>query len=149
MAATATISGARAIFTIDQQPMAYGQGVDGGEEISYEPVEVLDHLEVKEWVPTGYRVNLSCRLFRTMGSGTGQGSLKKRNLMPKNQGNPNEILLANSMDVLIADRITQDWISKFEGVKLSSHSFSITARGIVSTDVNFVCIRHKDESQQP
>lgn len=150
MAATLAFSGARAVFTLaiagQRKQVAFASGVHGGEEISYEPVEILDHLAVREWVPTAYRTNLSANTFRTVETGnTGYGSPKKQGWFPKER----DILISDEMTAFVADRITKQLISKVDGVKASSYSYQIGARGVVSMDVQFVCIRGTDESEIP
>ena len=84
--------------------MAYASGVNGSEEIQYEPVEVLNELEVKEWVPVAYRVTLSASIFRTFTDTSAQkaglGSLRVQGLFPKNTG---AILGFGQMSAMITD----------------------------------------------
>ena len=61
-------SGARARFKINQSAVGYAAGVSGSESIDYEPVDVLNLLEVKEFVPVAYRATLSAQIFRVIGS---------------------------------------------------------------------------------
>lgn len=149
--ATNTISGARAIFVLEvngvRRPVAYASGCNAGEEITYEPVEILGKLAVAEWVPVAYRTNLSGSVFRTMqqGNNTGFGSLKKLGVFPKES----EILGVDPFEVILTDRVTRQIISKVEGVKTSGYNFSISARGIVGQDVQFVCTGMKDEAELP
>lgn len=130
-------SGARARFKINGKKIAYAGGVDGTEEVVYEPVDVLDKLEVAEYVPVGYRVTLSCSIFRTVGE-----SLKKLNIFPKEDN----ILTSGDLVATVEDSQTGRTIAQYEGVKASSKNFSITARGIVGQNVTFVAIRAKDEA---
>lgn len=141
MAATKVISGARIIASIGGNIFVWGTNVSYGEEIQYEAAEVLDHLEVKEWVPVGIRVSLSAGLFRTIGTDAGEGSVKQMGLMPKNEGSPNKILLADPMSMVMIDRVTQKEVIRIEGVKLASYNIAITPRGLLGTDVSFVAIR--------
>ena len=156
MALSKTLSGARALFSLGTPGgkntiMAYASGVSFGEEIAYEPVEVLDLLEVKEWVPTAYRTTISANIFRTIGDGPSEGSLKKVGVFPKQR----DILIADDLTAHIQDRGgvggkgTQKSIIKVEGVKLASYNISVTARGLVGQDVSMVSIRAKDEAELP
>jgi len=152
---TNVVSGARALFSVrpnNSSPIdvAYASGVNGSEEIQYEPVEVLNELEVKEWVPVAYRVTLSASVFRTFqdtaqsGSRKGLGSLRVQGMFPKNTSS---ILSFQEMSAAITDNKINPskTLLLFEGVQLASYNFSITARGLVGQDVTFVCKRAKDE----
>lgn len=155
MPVTNVVSGARAVFTITPKnsapiTVAYASGVNGSEEIQYEPVEVLNELEVKEWVPLAYRVTLSASVFRTFedtnqtNSRAGLGSFRVQGMFPKNT---NSILSFQEMSAAITDNKIPGGKSLllFEGVQLASYNFSITSRGLVAQDVSFVCKRAKDE----
>ncbi len=144
---TKTFSGARAIFVFNGTPVAFASGVDGSEEIQYLPVEVLDNLEVVEFVPVGYRVTLGCQMFRTIAKGPSTddtpGSIKQQNIFPLEQN----ILTTDGVDVFILDRLSSKTIATFHNVKTASYRFSITARGIVAQNVTFVTTRMTDESE--
>ena len=147
MAATKTISGARVVFFWNGDPVAYASGVDGGEEIMYEPVECLDDLAVKEYVPVGYRVNFSCRIFRTVAQGESSkntpGSLKQIGLFPQFK----KILLTEGVDAAIQDSITGKVIYLLEQAKSASYNFDIQARGLATQNMQFNAIRMLDESE--
>jgi hypothetical protein len=157
--ATNVFTGARAIFKVNDAQVAYASGVDGSEEILYEPADCLDQLETAEFAPVGYRCMLRCEVFRTV-SGTvakkGRGptppvegklgSLKGVGIFPRNTGSPNEILTSGSMSAAITDRLTQTTLYRYEQVKAASMNFRVTARGIVGQDVTFNAIRVSDEA---
>jgi hypothetical protein len=132
-----TFSGARARFYYDSNPVGYASGVSGEESVDYEPVEVLDLLEVREHVPVAYRVTLSAQIFRIVGD-----SLKQQGIFPK----PEDIITSNAMSAHLEDKVSGKNPAAFTGVRCAGHSFDVTARGIVSENVNFVAIRVKDES---
>lgn len=136
MAASNTFSGSRAIFLINSAPVAFAGGVSGEELIDYEPVDVLNLLEVREFVPVAYRATLNAQIFRVVGS-----SLKQLGIMPREQ----DILTSGDLEAAIQDKVTGNTIALFQGVKCAGHSFDVTARGIVNENVNFVCIRVLDE----
>ena len=136
--ATNTFSGARAIFTIENNPIGFAGGVSGSESIDYEPVDVLNLLEVKEFVPVAYRATLSAQIFRVVGN-----SLKQQGIFPIQE----QILYEGDLACSIQDRVTGNSIAKFQECKAQEHTFDITARGIVSENVTFVTIRLRDESE--
>ena len=131
-------SGARARFKFDDVTVGYASGVSGEETIDYEPVEVLDLLEVREHVPVAYRTTLSAQIFRVFGD-----SLKNQGIFPRTQ----DIITLNAMSAAIEDKINSDTLALFTGVRTSGHTFDVTARGIVSENVTFVAIKVQDESE--
>ena len=129
-------SGARARFKIDGVPVGFAAGVSGSESIDYEPVDVLDLLEVREFVPVAYRATLSAQVFRVIGK-----SLKALGIFPKEDN----ILTSGDLTCTIEDKLTGETMAQFEQCKAQEHTFDVTARGIVSENVTFVTIRMKDE----
>lgn len=140
MAASNTFSGARAVFEIEGTPVGFAGGVSGEEMIDYEPVDVLNLLEVREHVPVAYRVSLNASIFRVVGQ-----SLKQQKIMPRLE----EIITSADMTATITDSVTSRIAQMFEHVRCAGHSFDITARSIVSENVPFVAIRTRDEFENP
>lgn len=140
MAASDTFSGARALFSIDGNIVAFAGGVSGEEMVDYEAVDVLSFLEVKEHVPVAYRASLNAQVFRVVGS-----SLKQRNIMPLQDN----IITSKDLLATIQDKITNNVIALFTGVRCSGHTFDVTARGVVQENVTFVAIKVQDESEIP
>lgn len=145
---TRVFSGARAIFQFNGAIVGFASGVSGSEEITYEPVDTLDHLETREHVPTGYRVTFTAQVFRTIAQGPSTdedrpGSLKEQNLFPRFS----EILRVDGVDALIQDRVTGKILFLLQNVKTASYNFNITARGIVGQNVTFVATRAFDEGE--
>jgi hypothetical protein len=167
---TNTFSGARAIFRVAGQKVAFAANVEGSEEIQYEPVDVLDNLEVQEFVPVGYRITFSCGIFRTIrgtptqtpGAGpsigdlTGlprqpregvHGSVKEMGFFPKAASDLLSLLTTGVLTCVIEDRLTKKVVMQVEECKMTSHNFSVTSRGIVSENCQWVGIRMRDESE--
>lgn len=140
MAASATFSGARAVFMINNQPVGFAGGVSGEELVDYEPIDVLNLLEVKEHVPVAYRTSLSAQIFRVVGK-----SLKKAGILPTVEN----IITSDDLVAAIQDKVTNTTMSLFTGVRCSGHTWDVTARGVVSENVTFVAIRVKDEAELP
>lgn len=138
--ASNVFSGARARFKVDGVIVGFAGGVSGSESIDYEPVDVLDLLEVREFVPVAYRATLSAQIFRVIGK-----SLKQLGIFPKEDN----ILTSGDLTCTLEDKLTGNTAAQFEAVKCSEHAFDVTARGIVSENVNFVTIRLKDEFDVP
>lgn len=144
---TRVLTGARAVFMFNEAVVGFASGVSVSEEIMYEPVDTLDHLEVREHAPTGYRVTLSAQMFRTVSlpgapsTDDSPGSIKQQNIFPKFE----QILRLQGTNAVIQDRITGKILMLLKDVKASSYNFSISARGIVGQNVNFVTTRAMDE----
>jgi hypothetical protein len=139
-------TGCRARISINGKKVGYCTGVDGHEEVMYEDVEVLDNIEVEEIVPIGYRVTLSARQLRIVGE-----TAKTEGLFPKVGTSPEEhlknVLLQKDMEIAIEDTKTPPTLlATYEGVKMGTNGFSIQARGIVGTNIDFRGIRVRDES---
>ena len=131
-------AGARARFKINGQKVAYAGGVSGEESIDYEPVDVLDLIEVLEHVPIGYRANLNANVFRVI-----EASLKNLGIFPLESN----ILASGALEASIEDNQTGRTAYLFQGVKASTKSFDLSARGLVTENVAFVAIRVLDESE--
>jgi hypothetical protein len=136
MAASETFSGARAIFFINTDAIGFAGGMSGEETIDYEPVDVLNLLEVKEFVPVAYRTTLNAQVFRVIGD-----SIKKQGIMPVEE----EIITSDDLTASVQDVVTGQTMALFQNVRCSGHTWDITARGIVQENVTFVAIRVVDE----
>lgn len=145
---TRVLTGARSIFTFNEAIVGFASGVNVSEEIMYEPVDTLDHLEVREHAPVGYRVTLSAQMFRTVGLPGGPstedspGSIKEQNIFPKFE----QILRLQGVNATIQDRVSGKILMLLKDVKAASYNFNITPRGIVGQNVTFVTTRAFDES---
>jgi hypothetical protein len=140
MSAPFVLTGARSRFKIDGNVVGFAGGVSGSESIDYEPVDVLDLLEVREFAPVAYRCTLSAQIFRIVGQ-----SLKALGIFPTEEN----ILTSGDLTCSVEDKITGETVAQFENCKTQEHSFDISARGITSENVNFVTIRLRDEFERP
>jgi hypothetical protein len=140
MAAPNTFSGGRAVFLVNSVPVAFAAGVSVEEAIQYEPVDVLNLLEVREFVPVAYTCSLSAQIFRVVGQ-----SLKALGIMPRQE----DIMTADDLECAVQDSVTGQTIALFQGVKCAGGSYDVSARGISQMAVNFVCIRVQDEFENP
>ena len=140
------LTGARARFSIDGVKIGYARSVSISEEIEQFPVEVMDNIEVEEFVDIAYRVRFSASWFRIVGE-----TLKSLGYFPQSGSNTEEhltnILLSGSMTATIEDTKTQSIVATLEQVKITSHNYTIDARGAVGEDMEFVAIRVRDESE--
>lgn len=139
-------TGARARFSIDGVKVGYARNVNVSEAINYEAVNVMDNVEVEEYVPLGYEVTFTASKFRIIGV-----TLKSRGWFPNAGANTEEhlsnILATGELVATIEDTNTGKIFATLEQVKVASHNWQIEARGIVGEDVTFNAIRLKDESE--
>jgi len=142
-------TGARARFMVDGRVIGFATNCSGGEEIQYEPVNVLDNIQVQEWVAVGYNVNFQASRVRLINRSVRSPDI---NIFPRVGQNPQEhltnILAAefSEMNAVIEDTVTGGIFMLLEQVKLQSHNFTVTARGITGEDLTFVAIRMLDEA---
>ncbi len=141
-------TGARARFLIEGVKVGYARNVAVTEEIQYDPVEVLDNIEVEEFVAVAYRVTFTASQFRIIGE-----TIKSLGLFPSVGGDTNEhlenILVSGDLVATIEDTPTGKIFATVEQVKIASHNWTIDARGVVGEDMTFVAIRVRDESEIP
>lgn len=139
-------TGARARFSINGVKVGYARNVAVTEEIQYDPVEILDNIEVEEYVPVAYRVTFTASQFRIIGE-----TVKSLGYFPNVGQNVEEhlenILISGDLTATVEDTKTGKLFATLEQVKVASHNWTIDARGVVGEDLTFVAIRVKDESE--
>jgi len=132
---------------IEGKKVGYCTNVAGSEEIQYDPLEVLDNIEVEEFVPVAYRVTFTASLVRIVGE-----TIKSLGLFPKSgtstEDHLKNILLMKDMAAVIEDSNNPGTkICTVEQMKMQSRNFTVNARGMVGKDVTMVAVRMKDESE--
>jgi len=141
--ASEIITGARCRFAVPGVGvMAYASGVTGGEQITWSPVDVLGMLKVFEHVATAYTANLTAAIFRRVDK-----SIKQIGIMPKYGNDGKDILTSGALSIIIEDILTGKIIAKGIGVRVSENRFDIAARGVVSTNLTFICQQLMDEAE--
>lgn len=144
------LTGARCRFAIDGRKVGYATGVDVAETIAMEPANVLDNIEVEEFVPLGYNVTFSASWFRIIDS-DGEGSVKGRGWFAERGADAAEhlrnILLSGDMVATIEDTKTGQIWAQVHELRMTSHNFRVDARGIVGENVEFVATYVKDETE--
>ena len=148
-------SGARAIFRVNGQKIAFASGVDVTEEVNYEDADVLDNLETEEHVPTAYKVSFTTQIFRTIKGSTGStnprdgnfGSMKEMGIFPKAASDQLNVLTRGVLTCTIFDKLAKKIICTLEECKCASNNFSVTARGIVGQNLSWKAKRARDESE--
>jgi hypothetical protein len=138
------LTGARARFSLDGVKVGYATGVSVREVITYEPVKVLDNIQVEEHVPTDYDVSMTADLVRIV-----LDTIKSKGWFPSQGTSPEEhltnILNTGELTATLEDSKTGQIVMNVEGVKISERSISIAARGVVGTNVSMVAKRARDE----
>lgn len=147
---TRVFSGARCIFLFNGEQVGFANGISGSEEIQYEPIDVLDHLDVQEFVPVAYRVTFSAQVFYTVAQGASDdinapGSLKQQQIFP----NFDDIFRIQGVDAVIQDdrRVSGKLLEQFHDVKTATRNFNIQPRAVVGQNVGFVARRLMDVSE--
>lgn len=142
------ISGARARLFIDGQAVGYATGVDVSEEIQYEPIRVLDNIEVSEFVPIGYECSLSARRVRVVpGSLRGPTLVVWPNIGQTPEAHLRHILdKAGGYDIQVDDTIAGLGVAACIGAVPTRHAWSVDARGIVAESMDFLAIKLADEA---
>jgi len=133
-----TFAGSRARFVVQGRKFAYAGGVSGEETVDLEPVDVMDMVEVLEYVPVGYRSNFTVNLFRVIGS-----SLKNQGIYPTQ----NNILTSGEVNASVEDKITDRVAYLFQRCRANTKNFDFSARSLVTETLSMFAIRVLDESQ--
>jgi hypothetical protein len=145
MATGNVLTGARARFSLNGVKVGYATGVSVRESITYEPIKVLDTIQVVEHVPTDYDVSMTADLVRIVGE-----TIKSLSWFPAQGATPEEhltnILASGELKATIEDNETSQIVMNVEGVRISERNVNVSARGVVGTNVSMVAIRARDES---
>lgn len=145
-------TGARARFYISEKPIGFCAGVSGEEAVDYEPVETLEHLEVREHIPVSYRASLSAAFFRIIGSSLKEYTNEEAggmSIFPKfgNILSSGELTASVHANETPTANGTVSKIAFFQGVRAASKTFDVSSRGIVTENCSFIAIKQMDESE--
>ena len=132
------MTGAKAIFSLNSTAIAFASNVSYNENIAYEPVNVLDKLEVVEHAEVGYTVDMQCQNFRVPNA-----SVKQLGIMSTLP----QILTQGELSASIIDRETGAIILLMTGVKLQARQTTVDARGVMTETWSFVGRQSVDESE--
>jgi hypothetical protein len=139
------LTGARARLSLNGVKVGYATGVSIRETITYEPIKVLDSIQVVEHVPTDYDVSMTADLVRIVGE-----TIKSQGWFPQQGASPSEhltnILSNGELKATIEDTATGQIVMNVEGVRISERNVQVNARGVVGVNVSMVAIRARDES---
>ena len=141
-----TFTGARARFSINGTKIGFATNVNVNEEIEYQPEDVLDNIQSEDNVPVAYRVSMTASTIKIVGT-----TIKALGLFPSLGTSPLEhlrnILTQKDLVCTLEDNQTNVAVATIEQVKVSAQNLRVDARGISGTDLTFVAIRVRDESE--
>lgn len=132
-----TSTGARLVFRVNGQKVAFANAVNYTVAHAHQPVDVLDQLTPAEYAETGYTVNFTANMWRV----SDQSALAL-GLRPKLQN----ILTQPELTAEMIDRITGKTIFLLERVKCTQEDFQADARSLAQLTLSFVAIKQSDES---
>jgi len=131
------MTGSKAIFRLAGAKVAFASNVSYNENIQYEPVNVLDRLDVVEHAEVGYTVDLQCQNFRVPAA-----SVKQLGIMSRFS----QILTQGELSAEIVDKATGSAVLLMTGVKLQARQTTVDARGVMTETWSFVGRRATDEA---
>jgi hypothetical protein len=131
------MTGSRAIFRLGGNKVAFASNCSYNENIQYEPVNVLDRLDVVEHAEVGYTVDLQCQNFRIPAA-----SVKQLGIMSRFS----QILTQGELTAEVIDKNTGEVLLLMTGVKLQARQTTVDARGVMTETWSFVGRRAEDEA---
>lgn len=138
------LTGCRARFSLNGVKVGFATGVSLREAITYEPIKVIDNIQVESHEPIDYDCSLTADLVRIVGE-----SVKKAGWYPSQGKSPAEfltnILTIGELTATLEDSKTGQIVAQVEGVKIAERNMTISARGVVGTNVSMVAKRARDE----
>ncbi len=130
-------TGARVVFRVQGQKVAFAQALNYSVAHAHQPVDVLDQLEPAEYAETGYTVNFTVTMFRVAAQ-----SAISLGLRPKLQN----ILTQPELTAELIDRVNGQTLMLIERVKCTQEDMNIDARSIGQVTLSFVGIKQSDEA---
>ena len=130
------LTGARAIFKIQGNKIAYASDCSYNINHDHQPIECLDRIDVIEHAEIGYNVGFTCSVFRVADK-----SATNLGIQPLLEA----ILTQQELTAEIIDKITNKTILRITGVKFTGRSGSVGARSPGNETWTFVGLRASDE----
>lgn len=133
-------TGPRARFTLNGVTMALARQVQVQDELIYEPIEVLNNLEVLEHEPVGYRCSMSAAEVMIIGQTLeALGFIARKGQTP--QEHLRNVLSLPDIVAQLEDNTGEIIVARVFGAKVSSRNFAVDARSSVARDLQFVARR--------
>jgi hypothetical protein len=141
MAARKAFSGARAVLRIGDVDVGWATGVQGAEQIDYQPIEQLGEIDTIEFEPVARRVTFSASMVRIIDEG-----LQAQGFHPKSgQNTTADVINFAPMTMEIYDNIDGKVIYKIEGCKPTTRNWTVDRGGIMTVNADFVATRMLSE----
>jgi len=132
------VTGANGFLELNGQPVAFCRGINFSYSIQYEPMDVLDNIEVEEFVPVAYRVDsLSAELIDAMGE-----TLIGRGIQPPQD----QVATVQEYTLVLKDRPRDAAFGTLEGVRFQNRSLGFRKGQVTASNIGFVAKRFRDQS---
>jgi hypothetical protein len=137
---------------IDGNVVGFATDVSCSEEVQYEPIRILDNLHTVEFVPVGYDISFSASRVRLINGSIRGGTPEVGAALPifalhgaNSAAHLRNILEKANMSATIEDTFSSVAFVQVEGVQVTRHNWTVSARGVVGEDIEFVGTRMLDE----
>lgn len=142
--ASNVLVGGRAQFWLNGSRMGWAMGCNITEDITQEPVNVLDMIMPAEHVATYYVVQMQCQIYKVPTKDIVAAGLWP--MSGKTADDQKRILVEfEPMTAQIWDSYLQIPVAKLRGLKPRTRSMQVQARGLVATNCTFVGLYFGDE----
>lgn len=136
--ASNVITGARAVFVVNGEKVAFTNSLSYNINQALAPVDVLDQLTPAEYAETGYTVDLQCSGFRVFNKSPIQLGVQTR---------LEDLLDQGELTIEVHDRANPGApVLLVERVKMQTRSGNFDARGLWQENWSFVGIKASDEA---
>jgi len=139
-------TGPRCRFTLDGRVVALGRSVSVQEELTHEPIKVLDSIEVLKHEPVDYTCSASASEVLAVGA-----TLEALGFFPLKGANAAEFLFnaiaQEDITMQIEDSVGEVVIARVFGVRIQGKNFAVDPRTTVARDVTFVARRMVEASE--
>ncbi len=139
-------TGPRARLTLNGVTIALARSVQVQDELVYDPIKVMDNLEVLEHEPIDYNCSMSAAEVLIVGKtleGLGFAAQKGQTAADHLRN----VLSLPDITAQIEDNQGDTIVARVFGVKIASKSFAVDARTSVARDVQFVARRVQEASE--
>jgi hypothetical protein len=136
--ASKTMTGARAVISVDNQVVGLYESCTYGANLGHEPIHILGRFGADEIAVTSYEaISVNCSGFRVIGQGV--HVLPK---MPRLQ----DLLNLGTVTISIKDRQTGDLIMTVTGAVPVAYNGGVNARATSRVSVTYTGTKLSDES---
>lgn len=140
------LTGARSRFTLNGVTIALATDWAVDDDIQYNPIEVLDNIEVTDHIAIGYTCAMTASTIRLV-----RQTLVSQGFAPRKGQTPADFLrnILTQPGIVAQLEDTQDGIivGRVLGVKLATRRLSVQARGLSATNLTFVARRFIDQAE--